>query len=102
MRIQAKIKLLATEAGGRKTPIHSRYKPRLYFSNGQETDGMISFDSKELILPGESANEMIEMIEFFNQLENVYANDDFVIKEGFREVGSGIIISIIKDKNNVN
>jgi translation elongation factor EF-Tu-like GTPase len=93
--IQAKLYLLTTEEGGRRTGIASGYRPPIYFDdndNNHGYDGVITLENQEQASPGEEFSVRIDFLhpELVSHL--LKRGTRFNIREGERVVATGTII----------
>ncbi len=109
----AKLKFVSTEEGGRRTPVHSGYRPHIEFESYPEylTSGQQTYINKEIVFPGDEVKADIGIMgtEYF--AGRLYTGMKFKFCEGARTIGYGEIIDIInsdlkissiKDKSNIN
>lgn len=87
----AKISLLPTEMGGRKKPVFTGYKPSFSFNSLQHYSGEIRLVRKRSLKPGDSAIAVIKLLPARTIRKTLKPNDAFIITEGNKTVGSGII-----------
>jgi elongation factor Tu len=87
--------ILKAEEGGRKTTFSVHYRPQFYMRTVDVTGEIIKLhDDKEAISPGDTARFDVGLIEAIAM--NVGMK--FIIREGGRTIGAGIIDSILPDK----
>lgn len=93
-KMEATIRLLTKEEGGRHTPMLPGYRGQCYFYNIMDFTGVVTFaEGNDMILPGETADVTIELAMPYYLREN----DGFVVKEGGRTVAVGIINKVISE-----
>lgn len=93
-KMEATIRLLTKEEGGRHTPMLPGYRGQCYFYNIMDFTGVVTFaEGKDMMLPGETADVTIELAMPYYLREN----DGFVVKEGGRTVAVGIINKVISE-----
>jgi len=91
-KFKADITLISKEEGGRNTPITAGYKPQFYFYATDITGALTLPSGTELVLPGESVNNVeVELISDFA----LRVGDTFAIRESGRTVGTGTVTEII-------
>ncbi|MGZ3944720.1 MAG: EF-Tu C-terminal domain-related protein [Mucilaginibacter sp.] len=94
----AELKYLTTDAGGRRTPVLSGYRPQVRFAFSEmQTSGQQKFLDKEVVYPGEIVNAEISILspQFFEHM--LYPGMSFEFREGSRIIGTGQIIKIINE-----
>lgn len=96
----ADLKYLATDKGGRMTPVFATgYRPQIKFDFDMiQTSGEQTFLDKDIVYPGDSVRASVRIIgvEYFeNKLTNGMT---FEFREASRVIGNGIIIDIINLK----
>lgn len=93
-KMEATIRLLTKEEGGRHTPIQPGYRGQCKFFNIMDITGAMTLaEGKDMILPGETADVTIELAMPYYLREN----DGFVVREGGRTVAVGIINKVISE-----
>ncbi|MEK7096507.1 MAG: elongation factor Tu [Patescibacteria group bacterium] len=88
---EAEVYALTKEEGGRHSPIFSGYKPQFYIRTTDVT-GEITFEGKEMIMPGDTSNVKVVLIQPIAMDEGL----KFAIREGGKTVGAGVVTKIIK------
>jgi translation elongation factor EF-Tu-like GTPase len=99
IKIKANLTLYPTNKGGRTTGIRTGYRPNHVFEyeNFKQTYiGMISFDEKEWILPGETANVLVEFIDMLDVRKFINIGRKWWIHEALRKLGEVEIIEIME------
>lgn len=94
-RFKAKITLFPTDLGGRKKPVHSGYRPSFAFNSKKYYSGEISLIDNEILQPGESTRANIRLLPA-STLRVLKPNDSFIISEGNKNIGTGIIEAILE------
>lgn len=93
-KMEATIRLLTKEEGGRHTPIQPGYRGQCKFFNIMDITGAMTLaEGKDMILPGETADVTIELAMPYYLREN----DGFLVSEGGRTVAVGIINKVISE-----
>ena len=97
--VRARIRLVDTEEGGRKTPFISGYRPNFVFNSSHNRDGRITLPDREQMAPGEHSDVLIQIL---IHSRNPYPyppgeQDLFFIREGPVTVGEGIIQQLIDE-----
>ncbi len=92
----AQLTYLTTEAGGRKTPAFSGYRPQVKFSFSEmQTSGQQVFIDKQEVYPGDTVKAQITIISDTYFAGKLYEGLDFEFLEGSRIIGTGVILEII-------
>jgi elongation factor Tu len=92
-KFEGNVYVLKKEEGGRHTPFFKGYRPQFYFRTTDVTGAVILPDSVEMVMPGDSINNMqVELIEPIAMEEGLR----FAIREGGRTVGAGVVGKIIE------
>jgi len=89
-KFRAKVYILTTEEGGRKTPFGSNYKPTFYIRTASIT-GTVSMEKDKMAMPGDSVEMDIDLMAPAPMFEGMR----FAIREGQLTVGAGIISKVI-------
>lgn len=87
----AKISLLPTELGGRKKAVFTGYRPAFAFNSLNHYTGEIHLLDIEELRPGRSAKARIKLLPARTIRKSLKPNDAFIILEGSKTIGSGII-----------
>lgn len=100
--LKVKISLLSSEMGGRNTYISSNYRPVFMFDEiNMKCDGSITLENeKEKLYPGETAKGVILRLVSgipFGEKRPTYFSQ-FLIKEGSRIIGHGVVTKVIRTK----
>lgn len=92
-KFEAQVYALSPEEGGRKTPFGSKYRPQFFFRTADVT-GVVEMkegSNKEIVMPGENAELIIELISAIPMHEGL----KFSFREGGRTVGYGSVSKIL-------
>ncbi len=91
--ILATITLVPTEAGGRRTPILSGYRPQFYFDGEDYECRSVEIIPERSLSPGETANVRIRLSEFARAAlrDRVEPGMTFELHEGRTSVASGVV-----------
>ncbi|AHH10657.1 elongation factor Tu [Borrelia coriaceae] len=90
-KFKASIYCLTKEEGGRHKPFFSGYRPQFFFRTTDVT-GMVSLEGKEMVMPGDNVDIIVELISSIAMDKNV----EFAVREGGRTVASGRILEILE------
>jgi elongation factor Tu len=93
-KFRAKITLYSTNMGGRKTPVYSGYKPSFGFNTAIHYSGQIQLIGKNELRPGQSSFANIHLLSARTLRKNLKHNDSFIITEGNKTIGTGVIEEI--------
>ncbi len=89
-RFRAEARILAAAEGGRRTPVHSNYRPQFHLRTA-DVVGAIDLGAGGMVRPGHTAEFGVELG------KPVALNDGlgFVIREGGRTVGTGTVTELL-------
>ena len=93
--IEAEIYFFTAEEGGRSTPAFTGYRPQFYY-NDQDWDAAHIYPDAEVVNPGETVRAYLGFLSPKEHLGKVYVGMEFLIREGVRTVGKGVITQIIE------
>ena len=88
--------ILTKAEGGRSTPFTTRYRPQFYMRTVDVTGEIKLHPGQEVITPGDTAKFDVFLIEAIAMNTGM----KFVIREGGRTIGAGIIETILPDNAN--
>lgn len=94
LEIMAKIYLLRTDEGGRRSFILSGYRPNIRFDDDIYTDGALTFSDREKLFPGDKCQVKIRFPKPDLVKKYVTVGTTFDINEGPHKVGEGEILAI--------
>ncbi|RMF07309.1 MAG: hypothetical protein D6773_03670 [Alphaproteobacteria bacterium] len=89
----ARIKLLPTADGGRRSSVRTGYRPNIRFGD-LYTDGSFTFVDREEALPGDECEARLTFVNPSYVSDYLQVGSRFDITEGPRKVGEGQILSI--------
>eukprot|EP01115_Flamella_aegyptia_P007269 TRINITY_DN3015_c0_g1_i1.p1 TRINITY_DN3015_c0_g1~~TRINITY_DN3015_c0_g1_i1.p1 ORF type:complete len:463 (-),score=159.51 TRINITY_DN3015_c0_g1_i1:33-1391(-) len=90
-KFRAKVYILTTEEGGRKTPFATNYKPQFFIRTANIT-GTVTLEKDKMAMPGDTIEMDIELISPVAMQEGMR----FALREGQLTVGAGVISKIYK------
>lgn len=90
-KFEAEIYVLSKDEGGRHTPFFANYRPQFYFRTTDVTGIVELRDGKEMVMPGDNVNVIVDLISPIAMEEGLR----FAIREGGRTVGAGVVAKII-------
>lgn len=93
MKIKADIKLKATREGGRINPVISGYRPTFRTRLDKNSDCVLTVIGNSSIQPGEHGIVEIKVLHP-DKIKGTMEGDSFILTEGLKEIGSGIVVSI--------
>ena len=91
-QFKAQVYVLKKEEGGRHTPFFNGYRPQFYFRTTDITGTIELPAGVEMVMPGDNVDMTVTLIAPIAAEKGLR----FVIREGGRSVGSGVISEIIK------
>jgi len=93
--IEAEIRFLTTDAGGRRTPVMSGYRPNHDFGiPDMMNDAQHEYIDKDRVFPGEPVNARLWFLRPDFQIGRLYIGMPFTVQEGARLVGNGKITRV--------
>jgi|SRR5437667_11873967 len=92
--VEAEIRFLTPEEGGRRTPVRSGYRPQFYY-DGHDWDAHQEYLDAEWVQPGETARTLLWFLSPEAHLGRVHVGMEFEVREGARVVGRGRITKIL-------
>ena len=97
--IEAQITYLPTDAGGRKTPVYSGYRPIHDFGNPEGLYGAEhEYPDVSPIPPGATARAVLWFISPDSLAKRLYEGFKFTVQDGRQVVGHGVVTKIINDR----
>jgi len=99
--IEVEIYFLSTEEGGRKGPAYNNFRPQFHY-DGRDWDAVHVYPDVDCVKPGETARAFLMFLSPAQHLGNVYVGMDFLIREGARTVGRGVIKNLIELEKSAN
>ncbi len=87
------IYVLKKEEGGRHTPFFKNYRPQFYFRTTDVTGIVELPEGVEMAMPGDNVEINVELITPIA----IEPGLRFAIREGGRTVGSGVVVTALKD-----
>ncbi|MGH3309375.1 MAG: elongation factor Tu [Streptomyces sp.] len=88
-RFTAEVYLLSTADGGRRTPVHSGYRPQFYLRTA-DVVGDITLEQDGVALPGDTLTLTVEL----GHAVPLEPGLGFAIREGGRTVGAGTVTEV--------
>lgn len=93
--IEAEIRFLLTEAGGRQTSVRSGYRPTHDFGiPGMLNDAQHDYVHMENVAPGETVRARLRLLRPDLQQGRLVVGMPFTVQEGNRIVGTGKILRV--------
>lgn len=92
--IEANIRFLTPEEGGRHTPARSGYRPQFYY-DGHDWDARQEYPDVEWVHPGETARTLLWFLSPDAHLGRIRVGMEFEVREGARIVGRGRITKVL-------
>ena len=94
--IEAKIRFLSIEEGGRSMPCKSGYRPNHDFGvEGMLNDAVHTFIDKDRVAPGESVVAHLTFLSPEFQFGRLHEGFEFTVQEGARIVGRGRVLKVL-------
>ncbi len=97
--VRAKLYLLRTEEGGRRSGVSTGYRPGVFFGPTEDGgyDGHLVIEGHETINPGEEYSVRIEFLRPDLIPSFVRPNTPFRVQEGGWVVGRGTVLEVIEE-----
>jgi translation elongation factor EF-Tu-like GTPase len=93
--VEAEITFLASEEGGRKTPVLSGYRPQFYCDGQDFVVIMDFFGVAEPVYPGQRSMAHLSFTYPEYLVKVLYPGKEFLIREGHQVVARGRVTEII-------
>jgi len=94
--IEATIKFLTAEEGGRNTPIWSGYRGQFHYVGDDGVwDAPHEYPDVEKVMPGDSVRAYLAFMSPMEHLNRIKVGLPFEIREGYRLIGNGVVTKII-------
>ncbi|MEM1041253.1 MAG: elongation factor Tu [Bacteroidota bacterium] len=93
--IRARITLVLTEEGGRKTPAVRGYRPQFYYS-GRDWDALPEYIGVEQVEPGQTFETYLHLLSPECHYGKVTSGMPFEWREGARVVGQGVVLELLE------
>ncbi len=93
--VEAVFTLLPTDAGGRKGPAKSGYRPDHLIKPDYLTCGLHLYLDCEWLQPGESATTLIKFIAPADYPHSVWPGKKIAVQEGARIIGHAIVVKVL-------
>ena len=91
-KMRATVYALTSAEGGRHSPFFTGYRPQFYFRTTDITGTVTLPEGKEMVMPGDTTDLIIELINTIAVEQGVR----FAIREGGRTVGAGTVTEIVE------
>jgi len=92
--IEAQIYFLKPEEGGRSTPAYSGYRPQFYYDE-HDWDASHDYPDVDVVNPGDTVRAFLGFLSPNEHFGKVYEGMEFLVREGARTVGKGVVTKII-------
>ncbi len=91
-KFKCQVYVLSKDEGGRHSAFFTGYRPQFYFRTTDVTGIVSLLEGREMVMPGDNANLMVELISPIAMEKD----GRFAIREGGRTVGSGVVTEIVE------
>ena len=92
--IEGEVTYIPTEAGGRKKPAFSGYRPQFYY-DGHDWDAIQNYPDVEQVNPGDTVRVIFTFLSPNENFGKIAPGTLFLIREGTRTVGYGQVTQIL-------
>jgi len=93
LRVQAIVRMLATDEGGRRTSCSTGYRPTIRFG-AVYTESSFTVAGDRLVMPGDECHVEISFVNPSYVRRWLVAGQEFDVTEASRKVGHGRILSV--------
>ena len=93
--IEGMVEFLTTEAGGRKGPAFSGYRPQFYYA-GRDWDANQEYPDVKQVNPGDTVRTIFSFLSPSEHWGMVEVGMPFLIREGARTVAYGKVTKILE------
>jgi translation elongation factor EF-Tu-like GTPase len=93
--IEAEITFVATNEGGRRTPVRTGYRPQFHYK-GEDHVVIHTFIGTEWVAPGQTVMAYLEFLHPELIFGRIVPGNTFEIREGYRVVAKGRVTKLIK------
>lgn len=97
--LEAIIRFLTTDKGGRRSPVYSGYRPQFSY-NDIDWDAEHEYPDVAVVNPGDAVRTYLRFFRPEAHFGMIYVGMPFRIREGSRTVGEGTITSIVDSRFN--
>ena len=100
IRVLARLRVLSTEAGGRKVPFTTRYRPNHNFGTPENRHffiGQVEVPEGEYVYPGETRDLEITFLNVVGLRENLTPGKTWRVQEGFMLVATAEVLELVGD-----
>ena len=91
--VEVEVHYLSTEFGGRSSPCVTGYRPQ-FFYGGHDWDAEHEYPDVDQVRPGESARAFLTFLSPQNHVGRVHPGMPFLVREGNRVMGYGVVRAI--------
>ena len=93
--LEAEVKFLTTEEGGREHFVRSGYRPKFCYRS-ENYDAVQEFVGKDKVYPGQTAVVRFQFLHPESLVNRIDVGDDFKILESNRTVATGRVTRILR------
>jgi len=92
--VEALVTFLPTAFGGRSTPTFNDYRPQFYY-DGHDWDAPHEYPDVKQVNPGDTVRTYLAFLSPHEHVGKIKPGMPFLIREGNRTVGYGVITQIL-------
>jgi len=92
--IEGEVTYIPSEAGGRKLPALSGYRPQFYY-DGNDWDAVQTYPDVDQVMPGETARVFFTFLSPAEHFGKIQIGTIFLIREGARTLGYGKVTQLL-------
>lgn len=92
--IEAEIRFLTAEEGGKSKPARSGYRPQFHYG-GRDWDAVHEYPDTSEVMPGQTARALLSFLSPDEHRGRISVGMPFEIREGQRVVGRGTVTRVL-------
>ena len=93
--VEVEVRFLTTEAGGRKGPAFSGYRPQFYY-DGHDWDARYEFPDVPQVNPGDTVRAYLCFLSPQEHVGKLFPGKQFQCREGARVIAEGHVLTILQ------
>jgi translation elongation factor EF-Tu-like GTPase len=92
--IEVQLHFLPTEAGGRKGPVFTGYRPQ-FFYDGHDWDSLHTYPGVTQVNPGDTVRAFLAFASPYEHLGRLTVGTVFLVREGPRTIAYGKVTAVL-------
>ena len=93
--IEAEIRFLRTDEGGRQGPARTGYRPQFYY-DGHDWDAVHEYPDREWVYPGDTVTAYMTFLSPDCHVGRIQPGTSFQIREGTKVVAEGRVTRVLE------